>query len=1143
MSAAPGTRIGPYEVIELLGAGGMGSVYRVLDTRLGRDVALKFLADEFTQSQAAIERFSREARAASALNHPNIVTIYDIGEADAGRYIAMELVRGRTLRALASQAVAFASFLPIALQTARALAIAHAAGIVHRDIKPENVMLRDDGYVKVLDFGLARLGPATFAETATTTATGPGVLLGSLRYMSPEQARGGVVESASDIFSLGILFYELATGHHPFAAESPLATVNAILSRAPVPPARLNPELPGDLDALIMQMLEPEPRLRPTAVECVVRLERLAAPRVSVETAPVVARTVRRSVGRSREQAELQAAFEQAMLGSGLLMGVAGEPGIGKTTVVEDFLAALSASGRPCRIARGRCSERLAGTGAYLPFLEVLDNLLHGESGQSAASTMKLLAPAWYLQLVPLPADDQSAVRLRTEAQSGSQERLKRELAAFLLEVSRQTPLVLFLEDVHWADVSTVDLLAYLARQFEAMRLLVVATYRPSDLLMARHPFLAIKLELQARGLCRELGLEFLTRRDIDDFLALEFPHHRFPPELGELIHGKTEGSPLFMVELVRYLRNRQVIARDGDGYVLAQAIPDVEREMPESVRSMIQKKIDVLEDTDRRLLVMASVQGYRFDSAVVARALEMDPGEVEERLDALERVHAFVQCVRERELPDRTLSIRYHFVHILYQHALYGSLRATRRAAMCGAVARTLESFYGERRAEIASELAPLFEAARDASKAAEYFLTAARQAARLFANQEAVALAQRANTMLELLPESPERRQRELNTLMTMGMPLIATRGFANPDVERTYARAFELCRGIDEAAQTFPVLFGLWRFHISSGALPKARELGERLLALAQRTRDPDMLLNGHAASGITFVCLGDLAAGREQLERATASDRERQLGPNLDYGQDALSGTQLWLALPLAMQGEVESALDVERRALARAQAVSHPFSLAYGLQLAARVRQLIRDAPGAQQHAEAAIALSRQHGFAQLVAVGRIYLGWARSEQGETGAGLTEIREGLDAYRRIGAGLLTGHFLSLLADVSARAGDPATGLTALAEAAQSMAGQAGWLYEPELHRLEGELRLAVGAETEEAETCLRRAIAAARRQGARLLEIRSASSLGRLWQARGRRDEARGVLVESCAGFRPSNASDFEEAVALLRTLA
>jgi len=224
------TQLSHYRVVSKLGAGGMGEVYLAEDTRLGRKVALKLLPAELTADPDRVRRFVQEAKAASALNHPNIITIHDIGKSEAGHFLVMELVSGRPVSATIATDNSIETLITLGSQMAKALSAAHAAGITHRDIKPDNIMVRDDGYVKVLDFGLARLLPTGSSEDAATLMqqTMPGVIMGTVAYMSPEQASGQSVGAPSDVFALGIVFYELATGQHPFRAETLVGYLHAI---------------------------------------------------------------------------------------------------------------------------------------------------------------------------------------------------------------------------------------------------------------------------------------------------------------------------------------------------------------------------------------------------------------------------------------------------------------------------------------------------------------------------------------------------------------------------------------------------------------------------------------------------------------------------------------------------------------------------------------------------------------------------------------------------------------------------------------------------------------------------------------------------------------------------------------------------
>ncbi len=256
--------ISHYRIISKIGAGGMGEVYLAEDTRLDRKVALKLLPEEFTRSEDRLRRFTQEARSASALNHPNIITIYDIGQAGASHFIATEFIEGHTLRQhMKRSAMTVGELLDVAVQTASALNAAHQAGIVHRDIKPENIMIRPDGYVKVLDFGLAKLveptststSADTQAPTIARTATEPGLLLGTLGYMSPEQARGKEVDARTDVFSFGVLLYEAVTGRSPFEGETTSDIIASILRSEPQPISFFLPEAPTELQRIISKAL------------------------------------------------------------------------------------------------------------------------------------------------------------------------------------------------------------------------------------------------------------------------------------------------------------------------------------------------------------------------------------------------------------------------------------------------------------------------------------------------------------------------------------------------------------------------------------------------------------------------------------------------------------------------------------------------------------------------------------------------------------------------------------------------------------------------------------------------------------------------------------------------------------------------
>jgi predicted ATPase/DNA-binding winged helix-turn-helix (wHTH) protein len=856
-------------------------------------------------------------------------------------------------------------------------------------------------------------------------------------------------------------------------------------------------------------------------------------------------------VGREAELGRLRDRLERARAGQRQLIFVTGEPGMGKTALVEAFLADIEETG--LRVARGQCVEQYGAGEAYLPVLEALGRLGRGPAREQMVQILMRHAPTWLVQLPGLLADgDVEAVQRR--ALGTTRERMLREIVEALEALTIAAPLVLLLEDLHWSDSATVDLLAMLARRRDPARLLVLGTYRPADVAGAAHPLKAVKQELEVHGHCEELPLEFLGSTAVEQFLLQRFPGHRFPPELARALHRTTDGNPLFLVNTVDYLVGQGQL-REVDGrWEVAGAVEDIASRTPETLWQMVERQVERLTADERAMLTVGSVAGAEFSAAVaVADGIDTEQGEL--MCEALARRGQFLRAAGIAEWPDGTVAGRYAFIHTLYQQVLYARASVGDRLGLHLRTGQRLERGYAERAGEIAGELAMHFAHGRDFERAVRYRRQAGEHALRQHAYREAADHATRALDLLDAWPESPERSEQELALRFMLGAALTATHGYGALEVARTYARARELCERVGDTAQLLPVLLGLGRFHQGRGELEIARGLGARLLAIADTTRDPTVSLAAENAMGIMEFYAGEFDAALARLERGIALYDPGQHSPNRSAafraGQDPGVSCTVYAALTLQALGYPARAAVRMREALDLARSLDHPFSLVYTCHFAAGFHLWRREPDAVRELEGEALAHATEHGYRLFSTIGAIHRGWAMAEQARSEEGLALMREGLAALSAAGIELRRPVLLAVLAEVYGKIRRPGDGLSAVTEAlaASSRTGQRHW--DAELHRLKGALTLLARVSSTapgpdvvmDGESCFLEAIEIARRQRARSFELRAATSLGRLWAGQERVAEARTLLSDVHAWFTEGfDTADLREAGALLEEL-
>jgi DNA-binding winged helix-turn-helix (wHTH) protein/tetratricopeptide (TPR) repeat protein len=856
-------------------------------------------------------------------------------------------------------------------------------------------------------------------------------------------------------------------------------------------------------------------------------------------------------VGRAAELHRLDKLLGKAQRGQRQVVFVTGEAGIGKTTIIQSFLAAPAAS--QVLVARGQAIEQAGAREPYLPVLDALGRLARIADPQRVVPLLRRAAPAWLAQMPWLlePAD---AAALRQSLIDVRHERMLRELAVFLEEFSATVTLILVLEDLHWSDPSTVELLLMLAQRSEPARLLVIGTYRPAEASVQEHGLLRAQHTLRLRHQCTEIALEYLTRADVEAYLDRRFPGAEFPKALAGLIHEHTNGNPLFMVAVTNQLIVRGWLVATDPGWALAAPLETLRLEVPDDLRGMIRFQFQGMGPADRSLLEAASVHGGAFTAGQIAQAIDAEPDAAEGACEQLVRTYRFLRVADDATMPREGTARPYTFIHALYQHVIYEETPVERRRRLHLRIGEALERAHGDGAAQNAFRLASHFERGGDPVRAITYFAAAAAEAQRRFAPREAIGCLEAALRLIEHLDDEQQRRQREIELRVPLTAALNLVYGYTSDEVRASCERTRVLCEQNGSLPELYEALYALWYSQAMRAEKDTTRATMERLVEVAERLGGPEPRLRAATARGQTALYEGKYQEAGDTLQAAIA-DWETISGESNGsaYGPDPVMAAHANRGLALWFLGYPDSARHSYRKALSVAQEAGLPFTLAAAHAHVAFVELLCGNAAEAFRLADQGLALAAEHAFPFWRAVATAFRGWAQMHLGKTAAGVEDARAAIALFDSSGLKFTKPLLLALLAGGGLRLGKLREGLASVDEGLHLTHTTLDRFYEPELWRLKGELLLAQSkekkktarsasrnAQVKEAEQCFQDALKIARERGARSLELRAAMSLARLEQIAGERGTAHDLLAAVYGWFTEGfDTRDLQEARTLL----
>jgi class 3 adenylate cyclase/predicted ATPase len=838
-------------------------------------------------------------------------------------------------------------------------------------------------------------------------------------------------------------------------------------------------------------------------------------------------------VGRESEVTLLLDRWNQVKDGQGQVVLLSGEGGIGKSRlvqVVKDHVASEEHTRLECR------SSPYFQNSALYPMTDLLERTLQFERDDSPEDKLAKLegmlnqyrlaveeTVPLFATLLSIPTPEERYPPLNWTPQRQRQKTLE-AIVAILLEQAEQQPVLFILEDLHWTDPTTLEFLDLLIDQVPAASILTLLTCRST-----------FQPTWSSRSYLTQVTLNRLSRNQIIGMAEQVADGKHLPAEVLQQIVEKTDGVPLFVEEMTKAVLESGMLKETNEHYELTGSLSTLA--IPATLQDSLMARLDRL-ITAKGIAQYAAVIGRQFSYELLQAVSQLDEMTLQRELGRL--VEA--ELVYQRGLPPHAM---YLFKHALVTDIAYQSLLKSTRQHYHQRIAQVLHERFPETAETQPELLAHHYTEAALNEQAVGYWQKAGENAVQRSAHVEAIGHLHQALALLTTLPETSEHLQQELDVLIKLGPVLMSTKGRAAPEVEQVYTRARALCQHMEGSQRLFPVLVGLRRFYNIRGRLQIANEFAEQLLSLARQMHNHAYLLEAHSALGINCCFLGEFARSSEHLMQGMALYEAQEHGSlgfhsGIDLGVHCLT----WLAMAHLELGYPDQAIRRMNEALQLAYELGHPFSLARVFLTTAHLHQRRREAHMTQEKAEEGIALCTEQGFAQYRAWGVTMRGWSLAAQGQAAEGIEQMSQGIADWRATGAEASVPLWLAWLAEAYSVTGQIGDGLRTLSEALALVDKTDDRWSEAELHRLQGELLLQQSPDNQtEAESCYQKAITIAQNQSAKSFELRAATSLARLWQQQGKRQDAHDLLAPVYEWFTEGfDTADLQEAKALLNDL-